>query len=86
MRVTYYSAQGAVRMVYLNVSTARYCGKYLVELQKVTRWQDTEQGKEVNKSETLPNYFRGMDTYSTLAIINLAPGEYLEWSNDAERS
>ena len=31
-------------------------------------------------------WFRCCDKYSTLALINLAPGEYLEWSKDAERS
>jgi len=85
MRVTYIGATGTVRMVYLNVAMYNRKGEHLVELLSVERWQDTENGKAIIKDGLAPN-FRCCDHYSTMALINLAPGEYLEWSKDAERS
>jgi hypothetical protein len=85
MRVTYYSAQGAVRMVYLNVTNSRTVRENIVELQGTTRWQDTENGKAILAAGTVASY-RCYDQYYTIALIHLAPGEYLEWSKDAERS
>ena len=78
MRITYYGAQGQVRMVYLNVSTYSVKGK-LVELERHEPAAiDATTGFKLN------NYDFGQ--YHTVAIISLAPGEYLEWGKDAERS
>ena len=87
MRVTYYSAQGAIRMVYLNVASYYMKGSSIVELLSVERWQDTVNGKAVKDANyAIPNTFCCYDSYHTMALVNLAPGEYLEWGNDAERS
>lgn len=78
MRVTYYSAQGTIRMVYLNVASYYMKGSSIVELLSVERWQDTVNGKAVKDANyAIPN---------TMALVNLAPGEYLERCKDAERS
>jgi hypothetical protein len=79
MRVTYFSAQGAIRMVYLNVDMYNVKDNGLIELTRI-----------VKHAEPVPDvigkaYMRSFDQYGTVAIINLAPGEYLEWTDDAER-
>jgi hypothetical protein len=77
MRVTYFGQQGQVRMVFSNVAaTKEHSG--LVELLSVEKYI-------APKNPVLPTELC-FDTFSTIAIINLAPGEYLEWSADAERS
>ena len=85
MIVTYFGTKGNVRMVYLNVASYIMKPKGVVELLSVEHWQNTENGKAIIESGNVGS-FNCHDSYKTMALINLAPGEYLEWGNDAERS
>ena len=78
MRVTYFGQQGQIRMVYRNVAANKENGD-LVELFSVVKYI-------APKEPVSPTQLYGFDTFSTIAIIHLAPGEYLEWGADAERS
>jgi hypothetical protein len=85
MRVTYFGATGTIRMVYLNVAMYGMKGEHVVELLVTEKWVD--KSPTIDPNGNLPTaYFKTFDHYSTLVLINLAPGEYLEWSKDAERS
>ena len=77
MRVTYYGVQGQVRMVYLNIDVYNTKGK-LVTLEHHEKAVVNPVTGFVSNSD--------YGQYHTVAIINLAPGEYLEWDKDAERS
>ena len=79
MRVTYLGEQGNVRKVYTNIAMYNMKSVNTVELVHIIKHAQPVPdviGKE---------YMRTYDQYGTVAIIHLAPGEYLEWSADAER-
>lgn len=76
MKVTYVGQQSQIRMVYLNICGYNVNSSSTVELRRATLWQNKEVSTVI--SPTFSNYTK----YSTVAIINLAPGEYLDWSED----
>ena len=79
MRVTYFGEQGNVRKVYTNIAALTMYDMKTVELVHIIKHAQPVPdviGKE---------YMRTYDQYGTVAIIHLAPGEYLKWSADAER-
>lgn len=77
MRATYFSSKGAVRMVYLNVSSILQhdTNSIVTVCREVKATFDARTGFCNSYTREYP-----------LAHINLAPGEYVETSEDAERS
>jgi hypothetical protein len=80
MRVTYFSATGTIRMVYLNVSSIyQHDGNSVVSVNREKKCVD-------NSPNVVIDNLRSYTYEYPLALINLAPGEYVERSEDAERS
>ena len=80
MRVTYFSATGKIRMVYIDISYMSVEGT-IVNIGK-TKMCTVEESKKAGITAQCYSYHED----KTIALIKLAPGEYLEWSEDAERS
>lgn len=73
MKVTYFGQKDQVRMEFRNI--AHYSNTNgVMELC-------TEVAEVPEHSPRFVNF----PMYNTVVLINLAPGEYLEWSKDAER-
>jgi hypothetical protein len=72
MKVTYFGATGNIRTVYLNVAMWNSKSNNIVELTRI--------------SEFISNDKVYYTQYDTVAILCLASGEYLEWTDEPERS